>query len=353
MNIILCGGFRSVRVKCALALLAFLLLAGICPSARANVTINPIYDTTIVSDPNAATIESSIQTSINNLEADLSNNVTIDITFKEMSSGLGESNTVYYDTSYASYLTALQHNQTLTSNDNLAIASLGSGTAVNPVNGNASIIANAALLEALGVNVQGDGPLTGIITGTISLNTSIMNLSRSGTQNPGDYDIQAVTTHELDEVVGGIGGAGSSLLSGTGNPVGPLDLFRYSASGVRSYTQSTTAVSYFSINGGATDLVHFNQNGTVDNSDFGDWGNGNTPAQQAGNSPPQVQDAYGDPGVDTNLGANEMTAYDIVGWNLTAQGQTLEGIPEPKSIYLVAAGGLAAFVIHRRRRKAA
>ena len=184
--------------KYALALFTFLLLTvACCPSAKADVTINPIYDSTILSDPNAATIESSIQSTINTLEGDLSNNVTIDITFKEMSSGLGQSNTAYYQTSYASYLTALKNNQILTVNDNSAIASLGSGTAVNPVNGNANILATQALLEALGVNVQGDGTLTGVVSGTISLNTSIMNISRSGTQNPSDYDIQAVVLQVL------------------------------------------------------------------------------------------------------------------------------------------------------------
>jgi hypothetical protein len=335
-----------------LGLLTFTATIAACAgSAYAGLTINPIYGSSITSDPNAFTIESSIQTAINNLEGDIANPVTINITFSEITSGLADSNTTYYPTSYASYLTALQSNQSISLFDQKAIASLGSGTAANPVNGNANIVATQALLEALKVNVQGGGALTNPVSGIVELNTSLMNISRTGTQNPNDYDLQSAVAHEMDEILG-IGGAGSALSMGgtTSGAVGPLDLFRYSAAGVRSYSVTPGADPYFSIDGGVTNLVYFNQEGAADGADMSDWGNGITGAEY-GNTPPQAQDAYGTPGAQTNLGPDEMTALDAVGWDLTPQGAALESVPEPGSVCLLA-GGLLAIGIRRRRQAA-
>jgi len=321
------------------------------PNTSGGLVITPIYDSTIQNDANAAKIEATIQAAINNIESYVSNSVTVSITFSETSSGLAQSNTNYYSTSYASYVTALQNNQTRTVNDNTAIASLGSGTSVNPVNGTTNIEATESLLEALGVNITQNGnafgPLTVPLSGTVQLNTSLMNISRTGTQNPNLYDLEAAATHEMDEILG-IGGAGSLLSQGTGGDVGVLDLYRYSGNGVRSFTAAAGPDPYFSINGGATNLVYFNQNYANDGSDFSDWGNGTTGAQ-AGNTPPNVQDAYGTPGAQDNLGKYEMTAFDVVGWNLTTAGLALEGIPEPRSMALLAGAAMTLFGFRRRR----
>ncbi len=120
---------------------------------------------------------------------------------------------------------------------------------------------------------------------TISLNMGICNLSRPDA-DPTKYDLQSVTMHELDEVLGA-GGAGSKLnpaknpvnagdpLFGTAAP-GPLDLFRYSQStvingtavpGHRVYNYFLQQQAYFSIDGGYTDLARFNQTA---GGDFGD-----------------------------------------------------------------------------------
>jgi hypothetical protein len=317
-----------------------------CVSANANLLIVPTFESSITSDANAAAIEAAINTDISTIDSYIANNVTVTIDFTE-GGGLGESSTYYAGLSYTGYLNALQNNQTLSVNDVTALATLPAGPN-NPVNGNASIETDLPVLRALGF---GANPPAGQPDSTITLNTSIMNLSRTGPQNPSDYDIQSVAMHEIDEVLG-IGGAGSMLASGTTGPVGSLDLFRYSAPGVRSYTTSTTATPYFSINGGVTDLVHFNQYGNQ--SDYGDWADGVSPADGQGNSPAQVQDAFGGPGVDVNLGPNELTALDIVGWNLTPAGSALEGlpVPEPTSISLAVSGLVGAYLIRRRNRKA-
>jgi hypothetical protein len=331
---------------------------GIVSPARGNLVITPTFNSSITSDPNASTIEASINAAISRAEAVVTNNVTVGIAFNEMSTGLGQSQSTEYNSSYAGYLSLLKTQQTLSTNDNTAIATLPNTTA-NPVNGNStssSIVACAPLFRALGQNTPGGYTAGGsfgtggTLDGIIGLNTSICNLSRTGTQNPSFYDLQAVAGHEIDEILG-VGGPGSTLFlngayTGQASPtgsVGVLDLFRYASAGVRSFTLNPNVNAYFSINGGTTNLVYFDQNN--EGADFSDWGNG-TPNAEAGNSPAQLQDSFGGPGVDTNIGINEATALDVIGYNVN-----YSAVPEPASgaLFILGAVGFLA----RRRRSSA
>ena len=114
-----------------------------------------------------------------------------------------------------------------------------------------------------------------------------------------------------------------------------MDLYRYSAPGVRSFSIYYTAspYSYFSIDGGNTVLSYFNQYG--DGTDYGDWLSDPFPAGYG----PQVQDAIATPGANPTLGVNELTALNVIGYTLA--------VPEPASGTLLALG--AAFLLRRRR----
>jgi len=279
------------------------------PSTRAAIIIDPTFGSSITTNANASEIEAGIDAAIARIESAIENPITVDITFTNMTTGLGDSSSMVTTISYSSYLTDLKTKQVLSVNDSNAIASLPS-TRTNPVNGDRNITITTALDKAFGASFIGSD-------GSIGLNLSLMNLSRTGSQNPADYDLQAIAAHEIDEVLG-IGGSGSSLPT-TNSSIAPLDLFRYSASGVRSFTTSSSASAYFSINGGTNDLVNFNQTA---GADYGDWVTGATP---------QVQDAFGTPGVDINIGSNELTALDIVGYNVNY-------VPEPRDYVLLVMG---------------
>jgi hypothetical protein len=57
-----------------------------CVPANASLTINPTFDSSITSDPNRATIESSINADITTIDSYIANNVTVNITFQENTS---------------------------------------------------------------------------------------------------------------------------------------------------------------------------------------------------------------------------------------------------------------------------
>jgi hypothetical protein len=292
------------------------------PQAKANLVINATFDSSITSLPGAAAIEGAINAAVLSLEAAISTNVTVAIDFKNMTSGLGESSSFVYNESYFAYYNALAAAAT-TPAQLAAIASLGaaptSAASGNPVTGSTSMTISGPLGRALGFNTS---PGAGQFDTVISLNTSITSPPNG---LPGNYGLQAVATHELDEALGA-GGLGSFL--GTSFPVGPLDLFRYSAPGVRSFTTNAGATAYFSIDGGNTVLSYFNQ---VAGADYGDWKS----APDAPGFPVQVQDAFGSPGTNPALGVNELTSLNVIGWGLTTT-DTPPAVPEPSTVVMLA-----------------
>jgi hypothetical protein len=284
--------------------------------AWANLVITPAFDSSITSDANAAAIEGTINAAIAIYENDFADPINVHIAFQEMTSGLGQSSTFFGTVSYSSYLGALMGNSK-TADDATALAHLGSGPN-NPVNGTASINVKTANLRAIGILAN---PPTGQPDGTIGLNTSITN---PGT---GAYSLMAVTEHEINEVLG----LGSALPTTTGNPF-PEDLFRYDASGNRSFTTSATAKAFFSIDG-TTQLAQFdNQN---DGGDFGDWQSNPLPA----GVPAKVQDAFSN-GANPALGV-ELRALDVIGYDLIS--------PEPATGVLLGSALIVLAGLARRR----
>lgn len=277
------------------------------------LTINPTFDSTITSDPNAAKIEATINNVIAEYNAAFSNPITVNITFKEETTGLANSNWSYYTVPYASVYSKLAAGAT-TANDATAVSHLPN-TTNDPVLNHTNIIVTTADYKALTptfVNNNTDG--------TIAINTSICNLDRT-TIDPSKFDLASVAAHEMDEVLG----MGSGLDSWNNfTNIRIEDLFRYDASGNRSYTTGTTVQSYFSLDG-TTDLAQFNQ--SVVTNDHGDWANGTTT---------HVQDAYGTAGVGINPNI-EFTALDVIGYNYISSTPPSPVMP---SITVIDTGGV-------------
>lgn len=137
--------FRRVVLASAAVVAAGFLSS---PSAKGNIVITPTFDSTITSDPNASAIEAAINATIARVQAVVTTNTTSTITFSEMSTGLGQSSTSHYSVPYSTYYSAIKTQQTLSTNDNTAIASLPTNTTVNPVNNNANIYVQTTLARA-------------------------------------------------------------------------------------------------------------------------------------------------------------------------------------------------------------
>ncbi len=261
--------------------------------ASGHLTIIPTFDSSIQNDPRAADIMATINSAIAIYESTFTNSVTVNITYKKVNSGLGESLTNYFNFDYPDYYAALVANAR-TANDTNALANLPGGN-TNPVDGNSQVTLSSPLARALGFSAD---PGPGQPDSTISLATGIMNLTDAD-NDPNKYALSSVVEHEMDEVLG----LGSQLDDSASGPVYPEDLFRYDSQGNRSFTRDQSAESFFSLDG-TTDLAQFNQD---DSGDHGDWYSVN------GGQIPQVQDAFGTPGSRPVLNV-ELVALDVIGW---------------------------------------
>jgi hypothetical protein len=311
------------------------------------LVIVPDFDTSITSAGDTAQVEGSIKAAIGTIESLYTNPGTVGIVFEQASgSFLGESEADDYTETYAAYKALLQADSAANpANTALAtaIAYLPQG---NDASGTNSIAATSALLR-VGLGVAGATPCfngSGTFVsgchqtydGVVTLSTSYSYFFSPAGYSPSLYNATAVLEHEIDEILGG-GGQGSTLNAiqqgntAYNNLYGPLDLYRYSAPGTPSFTTSGSATSYFSINGGTTDIVGFNQQSNGDYADFNPNGDVQSAFTNPGETPPY----------DTS--SPEFPMMESIGYD----GVT--STPEPGSIALLAPA-IAGLRLARRRR---
>jgi hypothetical protein len=285
---------RPIHVGMAVVLCAF---GAAVPAASANIIFDATFDSSITNDPNSAAIIATINQAIGFYESQITNPITVRLYFTEMSGALAGSSSVSSTISYSDFLAALQSHSSGDAVDTSALGTLPAGPN-NSVNNSSTVNATSANLRALGFNT------TPSYDSNIHINPAITNYAGQ-TFNPFNYDLLAAVEHEMDEALG----LSSNLNTGdTTGDIRPEDLFRYSAPGTWSYTLSSEASSYFSVNGGVTDLVNFNQAGS--GSDYGDWASSGTA---------RVQDAFYVPG-STPVFDVERIALDAIGYNFVSAG---------------------------------
>jgi hypothetical protein len=281
--------------------------------ATAGLTIHATFGNSITNHPNAAAIQAMINRAILIYESLFRDPITIQILFRYTntvpngqpfpSGQISQSDWVYYTVPWNSYIHALRADAT-TNNDILANASLPDNAL------STSIFPTSADGRAVGLNtrpamfangtVGPNGPFDGIVT----LNSAApFQFNRPPSRNA--FDGQRFIEHEIDQVIG-LG----SYLNIPGRPLRPQDLFSWLSRGVRNTTSSGDR--YFSINGGSTNIVNFNQN---PNFDFGDWLSRPCPQAQ-----PFVQNASGCEGQFSDVAATspEGVNLDVIGYDLAS-----------------------------------
>jgi hypothetical protein len=321
--------------------------------ASGRLTIQATFDASITGNANSAAIQAMINRAINFYPTLFSDPVTVTILFRYATTApdgtalgpnaLAESTFAVSTIPWASFMTVLQADAK-TPSDASANASITAQLGTN-------VRATTANDRALGINQPGviapnGSCCTGTLDGIVTLNSGqAFQFDRTGGIAAGSYDAQRSTEHEIDEILGL--GSILNVTGGTGD-VRPQDLFSWSIAGTRNIT--TTGTRYFSINGGTTNIVGFNQ---VSGGDFGDWLSGTTCPQAT----PYVQNAFSCMAQSSDVGSAspEGINLDVIGYDLAPAAP----VPAmgPAAIGCLAAlllvAGVAAAKTRRRPKAAA
>ena len=274
------------------------------------LVIHPTFDSSITNAPNAAVIQAAINRAISIYETLFTDPITIEIRFRyattlpdgtPFAGRLSQAFTVVYGAPWNTWINALRADAT-SSNDNTAIASLPANSLF------AAIVAASANGRALGQNtppamfangtIGVGGPYDGIVT----LNSaSLLQFTRPTDANR--FDAQRAIEQEIDNIMGLLYSTSAFL---------PIDLFSWSSPGSRNFEISGRR--YFSINGGVTNIIDFNQN---PNGSFAGWQSAACPQTH-----PYVQNAFPCAGQNSDISATspEGITLDVIGYNLPQTG---------------------------------
>ena len=227
------------------------------------LVINVVYDASVANAP--AGFTQAVANVVNFYESHFSNPVTITINvgYGEIDGqalqafALGESEAYMTSVSYTQLQSALVNNANALG-DAAAAASLA---ATSPVEGQYWI----PTAEAQALGLAGSNAIDGYAGFTnLPKMLDYDTTNTSGTPPDYEYDFFGVVAHEFSEIMGRQMLDGAEFAGAPGYTA--LDLFHYSAPGVRDFSGSTPG--YISPNGGFSNLGTLNTN---HNEDYGDW----------------------------------------------------------------------------------
>jgi len=328
--------------------------AFVARSADAMV-ITPIFDSSITSLSNAATVEAAFNTVANDYATSFSSPATVYIGvswgsvdgYALPSNAVGASVDPLYGYFNYSQIRSYFTNAAAANPTDTALTTFVANMPATAPSGPKRYVIPAAETKALGL-VSGSNTSKDGYIGFAGNSATGFDYNPTDGITSGTFDFRAVAAHEIDEVLGRISG----LTSSNSTYRTPFDLMRYGAPGSLSF--SYNAAAYFSINGGRTNLGNFN------NSPYGgdrsDW------LTLTGSS--DIQDAFISTGQNLNLTATDLTGLDALGWagvNAGDNGSSPTSIvfnlvedfpsasvPEPAALGILAIGLALAGSLRRR-----
>ena len=265
--------------------------APVVPPASSGFVINVHYDSSVASAPSG--FKTAVNAAVTYLESQFTNAMTLNINVgygevggsAMVQGALGESETSFLQESYATVDAALKSHAS--SADQLAAVATLPATA--PISGMQFLVSTGEA-KALGLAAASGTAIDGSV-GLASMYP--MSYDPANRAASGTYDAIGTLEHEITEVMGRIGN-----LNNYGEGYTPLDLFRYSAPGVRDLTPSA---GYFSVDG-KTMLTQYNNPAT--GGDAADW------------TPSVVGDSFGSgrAGVAALVSTTDLREMNVLGY---------------------------------------
>lgn len=280
------------------------------------LTITANFQSSVLNDSRSADFIAAFNYAKGQFESAYSDNIHV-VMNVQLASGtqiLGQSQSTLVGVfNYNQIKTALT-NDAVSTDDATAVANMGA----DPTGGG-EYWTTRAQAKALSL-IADDTNLDGTVTFGAGYNYAFDPNNRA---QSGKFDFIGVASHEITEIMGRIGIYGRTVTTHAGYDVN--DLFRYQ-NGNHNMTSNTSATNYFSIDGGTTHLVNFNNTVGGDLEDY------------AGQSP-DAFNAFLNLGQEVDVTSVGYTNMDVIGY---------DAVPEPMSI--IALSGLATLALKRKRK---